>query len=142
MVIDSVAPLTDLRPGGGDEITITGSGFPSVITLSDSAAKITFDDDTICRLLTSAATVMTCKTEEFSNSRRRNLSGTRILSEARLITAVFGPVISTETETILGLGPGDVESITPSTASPIIAQELVITLATGYPTTNMNVEDF
>ena len=35
-----------------------------------------------------------------------------------------------------------VESITPLTASPILARELVIKLANSYPTSGMTVDDF
>ena len=84
LVVSNVTPATDLNPAGGDIITITGSGFPSVISLSSSIFSVMFDDGNVCTLTASSPTQMQCLTEGFSVSRRRNLSDdVRNLVESR-----------------------------------------------------------
>lgn len=55
LVVSTISPLTT-NPYGGGLLTITGSGFPIVI----SAVTISFDDGTGCTVLSSTLTQITC----------------------------------------------------------------------------------
>ena len=63
LLVASVSPTSGYNPAGGDKIMIAGSGFPSSIL--DTLMSVTFDDGTICDLMTISASEMMCRTRSF-----------------------------------------------------------------------------
>ena len=71
VTVSSVSPDTDLNPAGGDTMVITGTGFPSVISIDENALSLAFDDGTLCDLTSATPTEMQCVTRAFDLERRR-----------------------------------------------------------------------
>ena len=131
LVIDSVAPTTNLNPAGGNIITITGSGFPSRADTTGVSLDI---NGAPCKLVTSTSTEMTCRTSRFSNGRRRlqfgdlqfNLFFFNMIEALQLTPDEFFELI-TASETVEETpNPMTIESMTPTSASPILIETFVI----------------
>ena len=95
LVVNSITPSTDLNPMGEDDITIDGSGFASRTDLDASVISLTFDDGSICKLLSSTATQMVCRTSRFDATyapARRELTETAFgfVSTSRIFTVAMG----------------------------------------------------
>jgi hypothetical protein len=125
LVVTAVLPNDDLCPAGGDELVITGSGYPSVTTLGGDVITIKFDDNTLCDLIGSTPTEMRCVTRRFdpafTASRRELTFGTF----ARKLTVMATDLVQ-EVAVTLNSDPLKVDSITPSSASPILWSTLEI----------------
>ena len=67
LVVTLVDPTTNLCPAGGDEITVTGSGYPTCTGVETCGTMITatFDDNTVCDVTSSTATEFKCMTRRF-----------------------------------------------------------------------------
>jgi hypothetical protein len=61
--VTDVTPTVELNPRGGNEITVTGTGFPK----ATKDASVTFSDGTICRVTSSSATELVCTTSRFDH---------------------------------------------------------------------------
>ena len=81
---------------------------------------------------------MTCTVGQFTIDRRRMLS----LAGRTLFVTVSESTIETTTSISLNSDPLTLESITPSSASPILTETLTLQLGDSYDTTNMAKEDF
>jgi hypothetical protein len=133
LTITDVQPRDNWNPGGGDTVTITGSGFCAVLD-SGTVATIEFDTQN-CDLTSCDQTVMTCVTRSRAcpdGCRRRELT-TNIAASFSLMTITMGTVSATEdTSQGTGLGitlnatPMTIDSITPISASPILHNTLVL----------------
>jgi hypothetical protein len=87
LVVTSITPDTNVNPAGGDEITITGSGFPSSLTVGNIAFSLVFNEDgTICDLISTTPTQMVCKPRAFNLSTRRRRD--RRLNEGRTLNII------------------------------------------------------
>ena len=136
LVVDSTDPSTDVNPAG-QSITIFGSGFPSSMDEVPTTFQIAFGESD-CTLTSSSSTEMTCTVGQFTIDRRRMLS----LAGRTLFVTVSESTIETTTSISLNSDPLTLESITPSSASPILTETLTLQLGDSYDTTNMAKEDF
>jgi hypothetical protein len=131
LVVSTVFPLSGYNPAGYETVTITGSGFPSV--LNSAMISLAFNDGTLCDLFSTTATEMRCRTRRFDAAfgGRRELNS--IATEGRSLSFNFlmEDLLMTNLENFLGLTidsnpPAKVESIAPTSFSPILTKELVI----------------
>ena len=144
LFVSSVTPASDLNPAGGDVLTIGGSGFTSVKT--ETSFNVQFDDGTVCEMITTSPTEITCLTQTFDPTvRRRELrdSDGRILqvTSERSLFITSETEVSTTVEVTLNDDPLRVESITPSSASPILVQTLQLQLSSSY-TGDIDTDEF
>lgn len=145
IVVSSVTPDTELNQAGGQELIITGSGFPASMTTEHSVV-ISFSDgiDTsYCSITSMTPTEIHCVTQPFetSSNRRRRLSRRNLLDTTDL-TIVIGGDSSLPTGLSLAETNFEVESITPNSASPILVETLVIQFSESYDNAGMDDDIF
>lgn len=125
--VSSIEPSADINYLGGDTMTITGDNFgydPSGIT-------ITYDDGTICDVLTAQMTVITCENRRF----------TRGASSVQAVNVNINGVEDTSlTFTLLAQAESSIRMV-PSSVSPVLKSEIVVYLADTYPE-ELDREDF
>jgi hypothetical protein len=130
----AISPDTDVNLLGDTILTITGTYLPTDI--DDNTISIIFDDDqaTECTALTSSSTELTCITAAFD--------------ESASLGATLTPTITINSQDIshsLSITMDDsvlqADSISPTSASPVLKTELVITLDSAFPET-VNTEDY
>jgi hypothetical protein len=125
LVVTTVLPNADLCPAGGDELVITGSGYPSVTTLGGDVITIKFDDNTLCDLIGSTPTEMRCVTRRFDPAFTPDRRELAFGSFVRKLTVMATNLVAM-LDVALNSDPLKVDSITPSTASPILWSTLEI----------------
>ena len=94
--VTDVTPTEDLNPRGGNEITVTGIGFPK----ATKDASVTFSDGTVCDITSSSATQIVCTTNRFDHG----VAGANLSFETdayTLTVAVNG--LSADTPVTLGV---------------------------------------
>ena len=134
-VISSTSPAL-LNPAGGDNLVITGTGFPASLNTQDSVLAY-FSDTTSCTIVSMTSTEITCQTDPFVTARRRRF---RNLGAFDFSLVINGK--STTTTTTVEDGVPTVESITPSSVSPIAFTTLEIKLSDDYPADTMDADTF
>ena len=148
--VTGVSPSTDINQNGGDEITITGTGFPN----NETYVTVTFTDGTGCTVSSSTPTQIVCTTDGFDKATLNTATnmqfsikviapvyGTRRLRRnlRTLIDTVIFPETAGTDLAISDTNPS-VSAISPNSLSPVLAQDIVFTL-TDY-TSTMVATDF
>jgi len=129
-----IDPSTDVSLLGGTVLTITGTYFPT--DLDDNTVTIVFDDtqETECTPLTSSSTELTCTTDGFDK--------TDSLSATLTPTITINDQVISHSLTIdMNDAVESADSISPTSASPVLVTELVITLDSAFPET-VNTDDY
>jgi len=148
--VSSVSPNTDLNENGGDTLTITGTGFSTTSSTSDSGRRlngrnlpaiisnnvVTLSDGTLCTVVTSTDTTITCVTEPLNSASIDYVNGYDITVETYAVSAT-----GTITATLYGTKL-DSDTVTPNSLSPILKQWVTVTLKSDYPETLSNTNQF
>ena len=146
VTVTQVYPGSLLNKNGGDELTITGTGFPNDASL----LEVRFSDDTYCLVTSSTPTQIVCMIEGFAENYETSLDGDSAMRffifwkgdgddddvddfippfRRRLSGILFPPTdgasffIKTDSPSVV--------SVTPSTLSPVLKDTLTFTLE-GY----------
>ena len=64
VTVTSISPDADINKNGGDELIITGTGFPNDASL----VEVKFTDDTLCLVSASTPTQIVCTIEGFEET--------------------------------------------------------------------------
>jgi hypothetical protein len=128
--VTGISPNTGLNQLGGDTLTITGTGFDQIL----DNTSVVFSDSTVCTVLTTSATQITCFIEGFDQT-------TLNTGSAYTVTVTVNSVVdSTQSVQLLTTKQNGL-SISPNSVSPVLATNLTVTLDSGYPET-LNAADF
>ena len=122
---------------GGEILTIDGKGFPCDLN-TDDEVSVTFSDGTKCVITSSSCTQLQCKVEEFVTEVVRRQLQTSI--QLTLNVSVNDEI--SESDVTLEAARLKLESVTPSSVSPIIAQLLTLELSDSYDSTDMELDTF
>lgn len=108
---------------------------------TDHVVEISFTDGTRCPITYMTSTEIRCETEPFETSLRRR-DRRRQLVTTGLTVSING--VASDEFTGLELADTDiiVDSITPSSASPILVETLLIQLSSTYDNTDMDTDTF
>jgi len=120
--ISSVSPSTGLNQLGGDLITFTGTGFDTTL----DSTSIAFSDGTTCTATATSDTSLTCEVDGF------NASTLDTVNPYTSTVTVNGVANSSQSVTLLSTKQSGV-SVAPSSVSPVLATQLVISLESTYP---------
>lgn len=147
VTVSSMSPDTGLNKNGGDELTITGTGFPN----SANLVEVKFSDDTLCLVSSSTPTEIVCKIEGFEETYASDLNSDSkmeftisllaapTVSRRRRLQSVLFPPIGGFSFGINPISPA-VASVSPTTVNPVLKATLTLTL-TDYDIT-MVASDF
>ena len=70
VTVSTISPDSGLNKNGGDQFTITGTGFPNDASL----VEVKFSDDTLCLVSTSTPTEIVCTIEGFEETYASDLN--------------------------------------------------------------------
>lgn len=127
IVANTISPNTDVNYLGGDLMTITGDSFgydPSVIS-------VTYADGTICDVQSVDMTTITCFNRRFTSG----------AASSQTITIAMNGVDDSSLGVNLLAQAEETIQMSPTSVSPVLKSELVITLASSYPDA-LVAEDF
>lgn len=123
--ITVVTPDKDLNPLGGDRLTFSGSLLPRDV--HQSTIEIKFDEKTTCKPQTSSSGSLICQTAAFDKSVQPE-------SEIKPTITINGQTVDNSKLSLkMGKSPGQVESITPSSANPVLKTKVTIKLDDSFP---------
>jgi hypothetical protein len=128
VVATGISPNVDVNYLGGDIMTITGDSFG----YNTDAISVVYADGTICDVETAQMTSITCKNRRFTaGAAGQNQTITLTINGEEDQTLVIDLLAQAEVSI----------SMSPTSASPVLKTELVISLAASYPETLVQ-EDF
>lgn len=127
----SISPGTDLNQLGGDVLTITGSGFDKDMT----KVAIAFSDATKCDVTSAAATEIKCLVSGF---KKEGLNTASPYAATVTVNAVANSDKSVQLKSSKQSG----QTISPSSASPVLATVITVTLESTYPGDMSDKENF
>lgn len=131
LVVTSISPATNLNQLGGDELTIVGTGFDKNM---DKVA-IKFSDTTKCDLTSSTATTIKCIVSGFDKS--------AIKTDAPYATTItVNSIANAEKGVNIKSTKQSGQTLTPNSASPVLATVLTVTLQSDYTGAMTKAEDF
>lgn len=135
--IESVSPSLELNKAGGQVLLITGTHFPNSLD-TEHKIELVFTTGNSCKMITIKSTEIMCETEPFETSTNRR----RMLESTALRLSFNGNQVDEFTGISLAETDVTVDSINPSTASPILVQTLVVQLSSTYDNVGMNEDTF
>ena len=107
-------------------IAIAGSGMPQ----KKEHAKVTFSDNSKCTVIESTDSEIKCRTDGFDPSSADASSPYQVTVEVNAVS----PVSDSNQSVMIVLSTANALSVSPNSVSPVLKQDLTITLVPDYPT--------
>lgn len=135
LVITSITPNTDLNQLGGDIITISGTGFDK--NTKNTSVKFV-EDLTDCDVESGSPTEVKCKVRGFDPA---TIAAAGSVPTYTVRVSVNAVEVATETVTRLTTKQVG-QTVVPNSVSPVLSNDLVVTLEATYPGAMNSVDDF
>ena len=120
LTVTSVSPNTNVNPNGGTKLTIVGTNFPA--SLDDgNTVSVTFEDNTVCDILSSTSTTLICETNKFTSTSATVAVIVRVNSQQDASVSID-----------VSSSPASITSISPQNASPVTKQLLTLQVGGGF----------